>query len=50
MEPIITHTGVADAAEAVSGRHRPDHPGRVPEAGHQDQFEDALFPELRQDP
>ncbi|BDZ51218.1 hypothetical protein GCM10025867_34590 [Frondihabitans sucicola] len=30
--------GPCRAPEAVERRHRPDHPGRVPQAGHQDRF------------
>ena len=33
MDAFTTHTGTAVAAPAVERRHRPDHPGRLPEAG-----------------
>ena len=32
--PFTTHTGRAVAAAALQRRHRPDHPGRLPQAGH----------------
>ncbi len=34
MEKFTVHTGMADAAATVRRGHRPDHPGRVPQAGH----------------
>ena len=38
------------AAAPQQRRHRPDHPGGLPEAGHPHGFEDGLFAAWRKDP
>ena len=56
MDKFTTHTGTAPPSAAQQCRHRPDHPGGLPQAGHQDRLRGravrglAQRPELRAQP
>ena len=56
MEAFTTHTGDRDPAAPQQCRHRPDHPGRLPQADHPDRFRGrpvrrvACRPDLRAEP
>ena len=50
MDKITQVTGTAVPLTRVERRHRPDHPGRVPQAGHQDRVRRRAVPRVAQGP
>ena len=50
MDAFTTHTGTAVPAAPQQRRHRPDHPGRVPQAGHPHRLRGRAVRRLAQRP